>query len=240
MTRYDAVLIAGPTASGKSAFAIEMARITGGVVLNADSMQVYRDLRLLTARPSLAEEAATEHRLYGFVDGAENFSVVRYVAAVQAELAALGEAGRLPILAGGTGLYFQALEAGLSPVPDLPAEVRERERAAAADVPTAELHARLARCDPAGAATLRVTDRLRVMRALEVFAATGRSLSSFHGERAPGPLAGKRLLKLFLAPAEAVSRARARTVARQDQCPLSRHGGPWRAGRGAGAGGARA
>ena len=208
MTRYDAVLIAGPTASGKSAFAIEVARLTGGVVLNADSMQVYRDLRLLTARPSPEDEAATEHRLYGFVDGAENFSVGRYVSAVNAELEELQASRRLPILAGGTGLYFQALEAGLSRIPDLPAEVRERERAAAADVSTADLHARLARCDPAGAATLRATDRLRVMRALEVFAATGRSLSSFHGERQPGPLAGKRLLKLFLAPGRAALHGR--------------------------------
>lgn len=200
VTRYDAVLIAGPTASGKSAFAIEVARLTGGVVLNADSMQVYSDLRLLTARPSPEDEAATEHRLYGFVDGAENFSVARYVGAVNAELEALHAARRLPILTGGTGLYFQALEAGLSRIPDLPAEVREHERAAAADVSTADLHARLALCDPAGAAILRPTDRLRVMRALEVFAATGRSLSSFHGEREPGPLGGKRLLKLFLAP----------------------------------------
>ena len=131
MTQYDAVPIAGPTASGKSAYAIEMARLTGGVVLNADSMQVYSDLRLLTARPSPEDEAATEHRLYGFVDGAENFSVARYVGAVNAELEALDAARRLPILTGGTGLYFQALEAGLSRIPDLPAEVRERERAAA-------------------------------------------------------------------------------------------------------------
>lgn len=198
--RYDAVLIAGPTASGKSAYAIEIARLTGGAIVNADSMQVYRDLRVLTARPDPVEEASAPHRLYGFVDGAENFSVGRYAAAASLEIAALWQAATIPILTGGTGLYFQALEQGLSRIPPLPQPVRERVRAACEGVGTAELHARLAERDPAGAATLRPSDRLRVMRALEVFEATGRSLSSFHGERDPGILAGKRLLKLFLAP----------------------------------------
>jgi len=198
--RYDAVLIAGPTASGKSAYAIEVSRLTGGAIVNADSMQVYRDLRVLTARPDPVEEASAPHRLYGFVDGAENFSVGRYAAAASLEIAALWQAATIPILTGGTGLYFQALEQGLSRIPPLPQPVRERVRAACEGVGTAELHARLAERDPAGAATLRPSDRLRVMRALEVFEATGRSLSSFHGERDPGILAGKRLLKLFLAP----------------------------------------
>jgi tRNA dimethylallyltransferase len=198
--RYDAVLIAGPTASGKSAYAIDVSRLTGGAIVNADSMQVYRDLRVLTARPDPVEEASAPHRLYGFVDGAENFSVGRYAAAASLEIAALWQAATIPILTGGTGLYFQALEQGLSRIPPLPQSVRERVRAACEGVGTAELHARLAERDPAGAATLRPSDRLRVMRALEVFEATGRSLSSFHGERDPGILAGKRLLKLFLAP----------------------------------------
>lgn len=197
---FDAVLIAGPTASGKSAFAIRLAQAMGGVVINTDSMQVYRDLRVLTARPSPEEERAVEHRLYGFVDGAENFSVGRYASAASAEIRRCWQAGRVPILTGGTGLYFQALKVGLSAIPALPQAVRDSVRAGCEGVATAELHARLAALDPSGAATLRLSDRLRVMRALEVFAATGRSLSSYHGEREPGLLAEKKLLKLFLAP----------------------------------------
>jgi tRNA dimethylallyltransferase len=203
----DAALIAGPTASGKSAFAIRLAEATGGVILNADSMQVYRDLRVLTARPTVEDEEAAEHRLYGFVDGAENFSVGRYAEAAARQLADVAAAGRLPILVGGTGLYFQALEAGLSRIPPLPQAVRDAVRASCEGVETAALHARLAARDPGGAAALRPSDRLRVMRALEVFEATGRSLASFHGDREPGPLAGKALLKLFLAPERAALHA---------------------------------
>jgi tRNA dimethylallyltransferase len=197
---HDAVLIAGPTASGKSAFAIEIARLTGGVIVNADSMQIYRDLRVLTARPSPQDEAAAEHRLYGVIDGAENFSAARYAALAGAEIAALRGTGRLPIITGGTGLYFAALEQGLSEVPPVPPEVRERERAACEGVATAALHARLALRSPEDAARLRPSDRLRVMRALEVSAATGRPLFSFHGGKTPGPLAGLSLMRLFLAP----------------------------------------
>ncbi|MCX7323750.1 MAG: tRNA (adenosine(37)-N6)-dimethylallyltransferase MiaA [Hyphomicrobiales bacterium] len=199
----DAVLIAGPTASGKSAFAIEVACATGGVILNADSMQVYRDLSVLTARPAPEEERQAEHRLYGFVDGAETFSVGRYADAAASAIRQCWAEGRLPIVTGGTGLYFQSLEQGLSRIPALPQAVRDEVRAASEGVVTADLHDRLARLDPAGAAGLRPSDRLRVMRALEVFTATGRSLSSFHGEREPGLLAGRRLLKLFLAPERA-------------------------------------
>jgi tRNA dimethylallyltransferase len=196
----DAVLIAGPTASGKSALALELANLTGGVIVNADSMQVYRDLRILTARPSLADEAAAEHRLYGVVDGAENRSAGRYVDAVKTELAGIRAGGRLPIFVGGTGLYFKALETGLSQVPAIPEALRLAERQACAGVPTDALHARLAGLDPDGAARLRPSDRLRVMRALEVLAATGRPLASFHDAVEPGPLAGLRLAKVFLAP----------------------------------------
>jgi tRNA dimethylallyltransferase len=203
-----AVLIAGPTASGKSAYAIQLARATGGVVLNADSMQVYRDLRVITARPSPEEETQAEHRLFGFVDGAENYSVARYAADATREIEAVWRAGRLPILAGGTGLYFQALEAGLSSIPQLPPAVREAVRASCEGIDTPALHARLAAQDPTGAALLRPSDRLRVMRALEVFEATGRSLSSYHGVREPGVLAGKPLVKLFLAPERATLHAR--------------------------------
>ncbi|MFN3689024.1 tRNA (adenosine(37)-N6)-dimethylallyltransferase MiaA [Salinarimonas sp.] len=204
----QAVLIAGPTASGKSALALSLAERVGGVVIDADSMQVYRDLRVLTARPSPEEEARVPHDLYGFVDGAENYSVARYVEDARAAIARARETGRLPILCGGTGLYFKALTHGLSDIPPVPEAVRARVRAACEGIETPALHARLAAQDPLAAARLRPSDRLRVMRALEVFAATGRSLLSFHGERVPGPLADAPLVRLFLAPARESVRAR--------------------------------
>lgn len=204
----DAVLIAGPTTSGKSAFALEVARLTGGVVVNADSMQVYRDLRVLTARPSPADEALAPHRLYGVVDGAENFSVGRYAAKAGALIHELGASGRLPIFTGGTGLYFKALEEGLSDLPPVPEAVREAVRAEAEGLESAALHERLAAEDPEMAARLRPSDRLRVMRALEVWRASGRSLARLQGAKAPGPLAGRRLMRLFLAPERAWLHAR--------------------------------
>lgn len=202
------MLIAGPTASGKSAWAIEIARRTGGIILNADSMQLYRDLRVLTARPSPEDEAEAEHRLYGVIDGAVNFSVGRYVEQATAELAALRAAGRLPILVGGTGLYFKALTEGLSDIPAVPEAVRERVRRSCQDHPTEALHQRLAALDASGAAALRPSDRMRVMRALEVLEATGRPLASFQASRRPGPLAEARCLRLFLAPERKALHAR--------------------------------
>jgi tRNA dimethylallyltransferase len=197
--RIDAVLIAGPTASGKSALGIRLAQALGGVVINADSMQVYRDLRVLTARPTSDEEALVPHRLYGHVDGAVNFSVGRYVSDAAQVLGEL-EAGSVPIFVGGTGLYFKALTEGLSEMPAVPEEVREAVRQASDGLETPALHTLLARKDPATAGILRPTDRLRAQRALEVFEATGQPLVSFHGSRQPGPLAGHRLAKIFLAP----------------------------------------
>ncbi len=202
-----AVLIAGPTASGKSALGIRLARALGGVVVNADSMQVYRDLRVLTARPTEAEEAGTPHGLYGHVDGAVNYSVGHYVADAGRLLDAL-EPGVTPVFVGGTGLYFKALTEGLSRIPPVPDAVREAVRRESEGRDTPDLHRLLAERDPQTARTLRPSDRLRVQRALEVFAATGRSLVSFHGEREPGLLAGRRLATLFLAPDRAVLRER--------------------------------
>ena len=206
--RPRAVLIAGPTASGKSALALDLARAHGGAVVNVDSMQVYRDLRVLSARPSPAEEAEAPHHLYGDVDGAENHSVGRYLARAAPLLAALLAAGRLPILVGGTGLYFAALLRGLSAVPPVPDAVRAGVRAEAEGVPTPDLHARLAARDPAGAAALAPGDRLRVLRALEVLAATGHPLAAFRGRRGPAPLAGIATLALFLDPPREALRAR--------------------------------
>ncbi len=197
--RIGAVLIAGPTASGKSALGIQLAQALNGVVINADSMQVYRDLRVITARPTPEDEAEAPHRLYGHVDAAVNFSVGRYVAdAIQVLQEAQGR--QLPIFVGGTGLYFKALTEGLSDMPPVPDEVREQVRRESEGLETPELHGLLSERDPETARTLRPSDRLRVQRALEIFAATGRPLVSFHGAREPGPLAGRPLIKLVLAP----------------------------------------
>lgn len=206
--RYSAVLIAGPTASGKSALAVALARRFGGVVINADSMQVYRDLQIITARPTAEEMGEVPHRLYGHVDGAVNHSAAAYVAETASLLAELEREGALPVLVGGTGLYFKALTEGLSEIPPVPDGVRAEFRSWALPRETAELHAELARKDPEMAARLRPSDRLRVMRALEVLIATGRSLASFQGARQPGPLAGRGLLRFFLTPERELIRAR--------------------------------
>jgi tRNA dimethylallyltransferase len=201
------VLIAGPTASGKSALAMALARDFGGVVVNADSMQVYRDLRVLTARPTPAEEAAVPHRLYGHVDGAVNYSAMRYASDVAALLEELRQSGQLPILVGGTGLYFKALTEGFSAMPPVPEAVRATFRERAEGVATEALHAELAARDPEMAGRLRASDRMRIMRAIEVHLATGRSLASFQGEREPGPLAGVETLRLFVSPEREAVRA---------------------------------
>ena len=179
----QALLIAGPTASGKSALAIACARALGGVVVNADSMQVYADLRVLTARPSPDEEAAAPHRLFGHVDAAVNYSVGKWLADAQAVLDEARAQGRLAILAGGTGMYFKALTQGLSDIPAVPEEVRAQVRAQAQGLSPPQLHARLAACDPMTAARLRPSDPQRILRALEIFAATGRPLAAFQGAR---------------------------------------------------------
>lgn len=206
--RPSILFIAGPTASGKSALAIEIARAHDGVVINADSMQVYADLRVITARPTPAEEASVPHRLFGHVDGAVNHSVGHYVADAAQAVREVLAAGQLPVVTGGTGLYFRALTEGLSDIPSVPGTVRESVRALAAGLDTPALHALLAERDPAMAARLRESDRLRVMRALEVYEATGESLLAFQGRRQAGPLATLPTLRLFLAPDRAVVRAR--------------------------------
>ncbi len=207
MGRIRAILIAGPTASGKSAVATALARRTGGVVVNADSMQVYANLRVLTARPSPADEAAAEHRLYGHVDGAENYSVGRWLSDFSALMAKLERAGRLAIVVGGTGMYFKAATQGLSDIPRTPEEVRARVRASAEGVAPAELHARLAARDPATAARLRPTDPQRILRALEVLEATGQPLAAFQGARAAPILPEGSWRGFFLAPERADVRA---------------------------------
>lgn len=195
-----AVLIAGPTASGKSALALELALAAGGVVINADSMQVYRDLRIITARPTHADEARVPHRLYGGVDAAVNFSAGAWVSEAAAALEGARAEGRLPIFTGGTGLYFKALTAGLSEVPPTPAEVREDVRARLEHNGVESLHAELGRRDPRAAARLNLRDRTRIARALEVVEATGRSLLDWHQESQPPLLPKDSFRAVFLAP----------------------------------------
>lgn len=207
MGRIRAILIAGPTASGKSAVALGLAQRADGVVVNADSMQVYGDLRILTARPTLADEAAAEHRLYGHVDGAVNYSVGRWLEDFAALMTELAAAGRLAIVVGGTGMYFKAATQGLSDIPRVPEEVRARVRAAAEGVAPADLHALLAARDPVTAARLRPTDPQRILRALEVFEATGKPLAAFQGARAAPILAQESWRGFFLAPEREAVRA---------------------------------
>jgi tRNA dimethylallyltransferase len=195
-----AVLIAGPTASGKSALALELAQKAGGVIVNTDSMQVYRDLRIITARPSPDEEARVPHRLYGHVDAAANFSAGSWVADAGTVLAEARAQNRLPIFVGGSGLYFKALTRGLSAVPPVPAEVREGVRARLDRVGVEALHAELSKRDPVSAERLKPRDRTRIARALEVVEATGRSLTDWHRDGLPPVLPPGQFLALFLAP----------------------------------------
>lgn len=195
-----AVLIAGPTASGKSALALELALRADGIVINADSMQVYRDLRIITARPTQDEEARTPHRLYGHVDAAVNFSAGAWVSDAAKALEEARAEGRLPIFIGGTGLYFKALTAGLSVVPPIPADVREDVRARLERNGVEALHAELARRDPRAAERLNLRDRTRIARALEVIEATGRSLLEWHHEGQPPLLPKDSFRAVFLAP----------------------------------------
>jgi tRNA dimethylallyltransferase len=195
-----ALLIAGPTASGKSTVALAIAQKLGGVIVNADSMQVYRDLRILTARPSIADEALAPHEFFGGVDGALNFSAGRWLAEAKAVADRLFEQGRLAIFVGGTGLYFRAATQGFSEIPAVSDDVRIRVRAEAERLESAQLHAQLAARDSQTAAKLRPGDRQRVLRALEVFAATGRPLASFQGARGAPLLERGQWTAMFLAP----------------------------------------
>ncbi len=178
-----AILIAGPTASGKSALALDLALRYDGALINTDSMQVYRDLSVLTARPTPEDERRAPHFLFGHVDGAVNYSVGHWLEDVARLLPEIKSSGRVPIFVGGTGLYFKALTQGLSHIPRVPQEIRLKIRAEAEGVAPALLHERLAACDPIMAARLRPTDPQRLLRALEVFSATGRSLATFQQDK---------------------------------------------------------
>jgi tRNA dimethylallyltransferase len=196
--RPRAILIAGPTASGKSALALVLAEELGGTIINADSMQVYRDLRIITARPSAGDEARAPHLLYGHVDAAGSYSVGRWCVDAAAALTAVERAGRLPIVVGGTGLYFKVLTQGLAAIPPVPPAIRAAVRNRLVEQGSAALHAELAARDPATAQRLMARDRARTARALEVVLATGRSITDWQREGMQPALDSGRAVKIFL------------------------------------------
>lgn len=181
--RPGAILIAGPTASGKSALALEKAAKTDSIIVNADSMQVYQQLSVLTARPREGDLAVAEHALYGHVDASAEWSVALWLADAGKALAEARRQGRTAIFVGGTGLYFKALVEGISEIPQPDPAVRAHWRRVALDGPEA-LHVELAKRDPQAAAQLGTGDRQRLVRALEVFDTTGRSMAHFRAEGA--------------------------------------------------------
>jgi tRNA dimethylallyltransferase len=183
-------LIAGPTASGKSALALRLARATGAEIVNADSMQLYRDLPILSARPSPEEEAQVSHHLFGTVDAADGWSVGRWLRAATAVLAGVGRRGRPAVVVGGTGLYFRALTHGLAEIPQVPAEVRREAEAHYERMGEGPFRARLAVQDPAAAKRIAPGDRQRLIRAWEVYAATETPLSHWQATGDPTLTAG--------------------------------------------------
>lgn len=195
-SRPIVAVLSGPTASGKSGLALALADQFSATIINADASQLYADLRLLTARPTPAEEAQTPHRLFGTQDGALPINAASYVALAQAAIAATLAQGRLPLLVGGTGLYIEALLHGLAPLPEIPAQIRAQVRA----LPTAEAAALLTQEDPLMAAQLRPTDTTRLHRALEVIRATGRSLSHWQAQRTGGLAQSHDVRGLLLLP----------------------------------------
>jgi tRNA dimethylallyltransferase len=183
-----ALIVAGPTASGKSALALELAERLGGIIINADAMQMYRELRILTARPTPEDEARVPHALYGVRPAAELGSVASWREAALVEMAAARAAGRLPILTGGSGLYYASLTEGIADIPDPGSAARTEARALLKEIGPAALHARLAERDPATTARLRPTDSQRVARAWEVWRGTGTGLTAWQARTAqPAP-----------------------------------------------------
>lgn len=204
----QALLIAGPTAGGKSRLALAVAQALGGVVINADAMQVYRQLRVLTARPTAADEAMAPHRLYGHVDGGSEYSAGAWLGEAERELALARAAAKPAIFVGGTGLYFAALAGGLSDLPRPDPAVREKWRKAAALTPHL-LHGELARRDADAAARLHPADTQRLVRALEIVDSTGQPIGELRETgRKPSILAGLATLKIVLQPDRAILRER--------------------------------
>ncbi len=196
----EAILITGPTASGKSALAVRLAQAHGGVVVNADSMQVYDTLNLLTARPQPDEMGGIEHRLYGHVPAGQAYSSGEWLRQAAGVTAELRGRGMLPVFVGGTGLYFKALTGGLSDMPPVPAEVRRALRARLAEEGPEALHDLLQQRDPEAAAAIRPADGQRIVRALEIFQVSGRSIRAFQTAAGPAVIDPARARKLVVLP----------------------------------------
>ena len=194
----SALLIAGPTASGKSGLAINLARLLSGAIINADSMQVYRGIPVLSARPNVEQTKLAPHYLFGHVDAAVNYSAGLWLADMAQTLTHVRKHGLLPIITGGTGLYFKALTQGLSEIPAVHERVRADVRAWGEGKTPQALHDRLAASDPIMAARLRPSDPQRILRALEVLEATGQSLAHFQGARSPALIPDA--VGIFLSP----------------------------------------
>ena len=197
------LVVGGPTASGKSGLALELARRLNGVVINADSMQIYRELSVLTARPGPEALTAAPHRLYGVLPAREACSAARWLGLALAEISACHRAGTLPVVVGGTGLYLRALTLGLSELPEIPAEIRADGRERLERLGPAALHAELAARDPEGAARLKPGDRQRILRAWEVLTATGRPLADWQREDRGAPPPGLSFSTIVLDPPRA-------------------------------------
>ncbi|THK35008.1 tRNA (adenosine(37)-N6)-dimethylallyltransferase MiaA [Ensifer sp. MPMI2T] len=204
----DAILITGPTASGKSALAVELARRHGGVVINADSMQVYDTLKILTARPDETEMGGIQHFLYGHVPAGQAYSTGAWLREAEALVAQLREEGRLPVFVGGTGLYFKALTGGLSDMPEIPATIRDALRARLKEEGAEALHAELAARDPQTAAQLRPGDGQRIVRALEVIEAAGKPIHLFQQSCGPMIVDPDRAQKIVVLPDRALLHSR--------------------------------
>ncbi len=198
MTR-PAIILTGPTASGKSGLALAIARQFDGVVVNADSMQVYDVLRVVTARPSAEDESLAPHRLYGVLSPSVNCSAAMWKDMAAAEMESIWQQGKLPVVVGGTGLYIRTLMHGISPAPDIPEEVRSKTRALLAEMGNAAFHALLEKRDPVMAARLDPANSQRLARAYEVLEASGKSLAEWQALPMQGAVPA-RWMTLFLDP----------------------------------------
>ncbi|GBQ23810.1 tRNA isopentenyltransferase [Gluconacetobacter sacchari DSM 12717] len=212
-SRRPVVVIAGPTCSGKSALALAVARAVGGVIVNADSMQVYRELRILTARPGPDDEDAVPHRLYGVLPAAQAGSVAWWRGRAIGEIEVAWAGGKVPVLCGGTGMYLRALTDGLTDIPDPGADARAEARRLVEEEGSPALHARLAAVDPESAATLRPSDGQRVARAWEVWSGTGHGMAHWRREATLPPLACHRVAVRLEPPRDMLRAAIARRFA---------------------------